>query len=1049
MRRHQSTRPDNAATAVLRLSQELAGLRRAQRSRSVIEQAKGVLMGRLNCSADQAFQQLTGISQETNTKVAEVAAGLLGMTAPVRPGDLREPGESPAVLPDQEAARYHLACAAMAAATNGDTVTEALLGEGLRPLGAAGALLAVREPDGTVRLVGSYGLPRGLVSSWQRLPAGLKVGFLTAADEGRPLWLSRDEALRAGLELFGAYEFRACLPLRRDDRVFGVAVVVWPDDPGLDLTGRAFVAALAAAAGRRLRQLTSADRTPVAAPAAHWLEAVLEALSGSFALLCPVTDRSGAIVDWRYDKCSPHARDALGHTGAELVGRRLLELHPQLAGGDVLRGYEEVLRTGRPFTHGPAREPLAALGRGAATTIWIRAARLGDGILVTWRHDDHRSVLLDRIGLLEETSPAGWARWSVQNGEVEWGPGNAAVLGRPQAMAIEELPQWAAPADRDRLAKAVLQVMQEHTDADLLVQVDDEDGPAPVRVVMAPVVDRRGRLTAVTAVFARHTDSPRPGTDASQPSRLASPYRSSPHPEQGRPLADTLHDLTAKVRQLRHEQDAQAIIDRAEGLISARLGCSIETALDNLSATARQRRVSLLEVAADVVGASPPSGPRTLPAGAGFRPETYLGRPARPEVQDDAISPTEDERVGRVRTALRAATDGDGVAAIVWDTALRRVGAHAVVLGVLEPDGAVRLIGSYGLPAGLADAWRRTPSSLNVAYLRAVATDRPLWITREEADARGYQLLGEGAFRGCVPLHQGGRIFGVASVQWSRPIDVDDDTRAYVTAVAEAAGRRLSELLRTAPHASVASPAAHWAETIVGALPPDYALLRPVRDAAGEVVDWRFELCSPDTVDVAGRSPDEMVGRHLHELYPHVLTTGIAAAYRAAMGAGTSAQWGPIEFDIETPHGPLTVTMSGRASKFGDGILIHWRREERDDLDRRLRMLEKATGSGWAEWDLAAGESAWSAAAYAILRRDPRRGPVKLGALHRYVVTPDEAAMTDAVRRLTRLNNPVDLVVRLQRHGDVTPVRFAARPVLDGHGRVSAVHAVFQGPTPA
>ncbi|MCU7730301.1 ANTAR domain-containing protein [Actinoplanes sp. KI2] len=913
------------ATVLARLNQELDGLRRARRSRSVIEQAKGVLMGRLGCSADQAFEQLTRISQQTNTKVAEVAAGLLGLTAPA----------APATVPDQESARYHLACAAMAAAPHADAVAEALLTEGLRPLGAAGVLLARREADGTVRLVGSYGVPRGLVSAWQRLPSGLHVGFLAAVAEGRPLWLTRDEADRAGLDLLGTYPFRACLPLRRGDRVVGVAVAVWPEDPGRDLPGRALVTALTAAAGRRLRQLAADERVPVAAPAAHWLDAVLEALAGSFALLSPVTDESGAIVDWRFDKCSPQARDAMGRPAEQLVGRRLLALQPHLAGGDILRGYQDVLRTGRPFTHGPAREPLAGPGRGAGTTIWIRAARLGDGILVTWRHDDRRTAVLERLRLLQE------------------------VTGAPA------------------------------------------DGPPPPEA--AP-----GR-------------SPTASDDASA-------------------LADTLRHLTGKVERLRHEQQVQALVDRAKGLLSARLGCSIEAALEHLGAVARQRRVSLLEAAAAAVGAVLPAGPPPASADEDFHPEIYLGA-AHPSGQPflAAVEPGE-----QVLAELRGATDGDGVASILWAAGLRRLGAHAVVLGVLEPDGAVRLAGSYGLPADLIGTWRRTPSSLNVPYLRAVATDQPLWITRREAAAHGYQLLGAGERRACLPLHEAGRIFGVASILWPEPARLDDRTRTEVTALAEAAGRRLSELLRAAPHGSAASPAAHWAEIVVGALPPCYALLRPVRDRAGEVTDWRFEICSPGTVDVAGRTPDEIVGRHLHELYPHVLTTGIADGYRAAMRSGTSAGWGPAEFDIETASGPVPVTMSGRAARFGDGLLVHWRRERDDDLDRRVRQLEEATGTGWAEWDLAGGDAVWSAAVYDLLRRDPRRGPVKLGALRRYVDPKDETLMIDAVRRLTRLKHPVDVVVPLRRNGTVTPIRFAARPSLDGQGRVAVVRAVFQ-----
>ena len=43
-------------------------------SRSVIDQAKGILMERFKLSADQAFSALTRVSMETNTKVRDVAA---------------------------------------------------------------------------------------------------------------------------------------------------------------------------------------------------------------------------------------------------------------------------------------------------------------------------------------------------------------------------------------------------------------------------------------------------------------------------------------------------------------------------------------------------------------------------------------------------------------------------------------------------------------------------------------------------------------------------------------------------------------------------------------------------------------------------------------------------------------------------------------------------------------------------------------------------------------------------------------------------------------
>jgi AmiR/NasT family two-component response regulator len=53
---------------------ERAGhLQTALDSRAVIDQAKGILMERFKMTADQAFQALTRMSMESNTKVREVA----------------------------------------------------------------------------------------------------------------------------------------------------------------------------------------------------------------------------------------------------------------------------------------------------------------------------------------------------------------------------------------------------------------------------------------------------------------------------------------------------------------------------------------------------------------------------------------------------------------------------------------------------------------------------------------------------------------------------------------------------------------------------------------------------------------------------------------------------------------------------------------------------------------------------------------------------------------------------------------------------------------
>jgi GAF domain-containing protein len=52
-------------------------LQNAMQSRAVIEQAKGILMGQRRCNAEEAFDLLIGISQDTNRKLREVAQALV------------------------------------------------------------------------------------------------------------------------------------------------------------------------------------------------------------------------------------------------------------------------------------------------------------------------------------------------------------------------------------------------------------------------------------------------------------------------------------------------------------------------------------------------------------------------------------------------------------------------------------------------------------------------------------------------------------------------------------------------------------------------------------------------------------------------------------------------------------------------------------------------------------------------------------------------------------------------------------------------------------
>jgi transcriptional regulator with GAF, ATPase, and Fis domain len=70
-----------ANAALYNRTAELADqMRAAMQSRSVIEQAKGILMGRHGCSADDAFKKLTRTSQHSHRKLRDIAQSIVDNT---------------------------------------------------------------------------------------------------------------------------------------------------------------------------------------------------------------------------------------------------------------------------------------------------------------------------------------------------------------------------------------------------------------------------------------------------------------------------------------------------------------------------------------------------------------------------------------------------------------------------------------------------------------------------------------------------------------------------------------------------------------------------------------------------------------------------------------------------------------------------------------------------------------------------------------------------------------------------------------------------------
>jgi PAS domain S-box-containing protein len=139
------------------------------------------------------------------------------------------------------------------------------------------------------------------------------------------------------------------------------------------------------------RDITEQQRQQeeLAAAAARYRTTV-EHLLDPLAILAAVRDADGQVVDFRYDYVNPAHLDQAPVSSGGVLGRRLLELYPQAASSGLLDAYRKVVETGDPLLWDAVRYQGAVAGQPIQRVLDIRAAKLDDGVLVTWRNVTER-----------------------------------------------------------------------------------------------------------------------------------------------------------------------------------------------------------------------------------------------------------------------------------------------------------------------------------------------------------------------------------------------------------------------------------------------------------------------------------------------------------------------------------------------------------------------------------------------------------------------------------------------------------------------------------
>ncbi len=514
------------AARVQRLEAELAGLRRAMRGRALIEQAKGLLAGTLDCTPDAAFEHLNRLSQHENRRLVEVAARIMGTAVPagleedvpepggatdtrtfdpatyLTTGDAAPAGAELADVPALSAGarvRLQTVVAAVRSAQTLGELADRLLAEGVESLGADAVMIYLAEPDGALRMASCAGLPPQVASDWQRIPSRVPTVLGAALKAEQPLWFTgRDNP--AGYLMIGDGAARAALPLRYAGRTFGVLEPIWREPREFAEDDRRYLLALAGAVASRIWRLSRLVADVLAAPG-HWLQSAIDAIPAPIFLLSPVRDESGEVVDFTIDFASAESGRPYGQDPAELVGARLLDVRPHLAVNGIFEAYRRVLLTGDPWQRPAETETILVGGQRRPALMSRTVVRLGDGLLASWRPHDEEAELA-RVAVVEELGRLGYAEWDLVGGHIRWSAGMYRLFDRSPSrgpLTLEELPTQVLPQDLPALEEDLRRLLSAREPGEVQFRILSRGAPRTLRVLLRPGYED-GTLAVVHAV---------------------------------------------------------------------------------------------------------------------------------------------------------------------------------------------------------------------------------------------------------------------------------------------------------------------------------------------------------------------------------------------------------------------------------------------------------------------------------------------------------------------------------------------------------------------
>ncbi|MFC9585757.1 SpoIIE family protein phosphatase [Streptomyces yangpuensis] len=522
---HQSPTPLGRLVATVeRLRREVLEAQAAADGRALVELAKGILIGQLNCTPAAAARQLDVLCRESGTSRLELAADIVNQASRDQVSEIaaafvegagtgtRTGGDDDPAGHATVSVRLRTAESGMlAAASDTQAVAESLLTNALGPLGAVAVAVWTAVPDGSLALAGHAGFPSSEAVRWRHVPPGVSTVAGLALRERRLVTLSRLK--RAGLPSIGHLQWpeggRMAAPTGTGGRIHGVLEICWPQPlapqpPQIERQ----VEALAELCARTMDAAPPGDPTTAdtVLPDVAELIGLAEGLQDPAVVLTPVLDPGGRLTDFRIRHVGSRFVDPVGRPRGDVNGALLLEAYPMAAAENGLFDIiERVHATGEPFR--AERMSLTALVDQIPLTSVadISVSRHGAAVLLIWRIEDETARLANLLQHAQRLGRIGGFEENLATGETTWNAQLYALHGLPATappVRLRELPGHAHPDDSAALGRFLRALLRHRRPSSVNFRLQRPDGiTRHIRVVAEPVLDADQRLHAVRGAY--------------------------------------------------------------------------------------------------------------------------------------------------------------------------------------------------------------------------------------------------------------------------------------------------------------------------------------------------------------------------------------------------------------------------------------------------------------------------------------------------------------------------------------------------------------------